>query len=75
MLRNESNEGLPESLRFAFAAFGTLPTELGNLSKLSSLVLSDSFFTGDIPSELGRLSLLGKPRFKRGQIGYAWHRL
>ena len=59
---DEPNNCLPESLRFDNAASGPLPTELGNLSKLSSLVLTDSYVTGDIPSELGRLSLLGKPR-------------
>ena len=39
---------------------GELPPELGNLSKLKKLMVTDSNLTGSIPSELGRLSNLGE---------------
>ena len=37
---------------------GTIPAELGNLSNLSALVLSDSGLSGKIPAELGNLANL-----------------
>jgi Leucine-rich repeat (LRR) protein len=46
---------------------GTIPTELGNLSNLTTLYLYDNELTGSIPTELGNLSNLtittpaGKP--------------
>ena len=37
---------------------GTIPSELGNLSSLASLILRNNQLTGSIPSELGDLSTL-----------------
>ena len=37
---------------------GSIPAELGNLSKLTSLSLHDNALTGSIPAELGNLSSL-----------------
>jgi Leucine-rich repeat (LRR) protein len=34
---------------------GPIPAEIGKLSKLHTLDLSDNFFTGKIPSSLGHL--------------------
>lgn len=39
---------------------GTIPTSLGDLSRLAELRLNDNSLTGGIPSTLGRLSDLGK---------------
>jgi Leucine-rich repeat (LRR) protein len=38
---------------------GSLPSEIGNLSLLESLGLSENELTGTIPSELYRLTNLG----------------
>ena len=40
------------------ALTGTLPTDLGNLSKLEGLYLNGNSLSGAIPSELGALSIL-----------------
>ena len=37
---------------------GDIPTELGNLSNLETLVLNENQLTGEIPTELGSLSNL-----------------
>ena len=37
---------------------GTIPTELGNLSELQSLVMSGNDLTGAVPAEIGNLSRL-----------------
>ena len=39
---------------------GTLPSEIGTLTKLRNLLLEDLDLTGTIPTELGNLSDLGK---------------
>jgi hypothetical protein len=41
---------------------GTLPSEIDALSNLRSLLLAGMGLTGMIPTELGNLSALGKPR-------------
>ena len=40
---------------------GTIPPELGNLTKLSSLNLANNRLSGSIPTELGRLNALRPP--------------
>ena len=35
---------------------GEIPTELGNLSNLTTLSLNENQLTGEIPTELGNLS-------------------
>ena len=39
---------------------GDIPSELGLLTKLSTLELHGNELTGIVPTELGNLSLLGK---------------
>jgi hypothetical protein len=36
----------------------TIPTEIGKLVSLTTLVLSNNHFVGNIPTELGRLTVL-----------------
>lgn len=62
MFHDDANDFLAEIVKFEYTSYGELPTELGNLSNLRKLYLSDNSFTGTIPSELGRLSHLGKQR-------------
>ena len=42
---------------------GTLPSEIGALTKLRELYLAGNLLIGDIPSELTMLSLLGTYHF------------
>jgi hypothetical protein len=44
---------LPENLHIS----GHIPSEIGNLSQLTSLILESTFY---LPSEIGMLSKLGK---------------
>lgn len=40
---------------------GTLPSEIGTMTNLRSLLIEGLGLTGTIPTELGNLSALGKP--------------
>lgn len=52
---------ITEKLRiFELGLDGTLPTEIGSLTKLTELRLSHLNINGNIPSELGMLSNLSK---------------
>ena len=43
--------------------FGKLPTELGLLTHMRQLYLSENNFDGVVPSELGFMSILGELSF------------
>ena len=58
---------------------GEIPAELGNLTNLEVLILSDNDLTGEIPAELGNLTNLIKVRLENnpltGVIPQGWVRL
>lgn len=47
---------------------GTMPTELGLLTKLTDLKVAHTYMTGTIPSELGRLNMLAHGWFHGTQL-------
>ena len=47
---------------------GTIPTELGLLTRLTSLVLTETRLTGTIPSELGLLTKLRVLQLEKNQL-------
>jgi hypothetical protein len=50
----------PEMIDIEGSTDGNLSTEIGHLSKLKSFALKNTLVKGSIPSELGRLSNLGR---------------
>jgi hypothetical protein len=52
----------PEDLRLLQLS-GTIPTEIGLLSRLTLFHILGENLLGTIPSEIGRLTMLGKPTF------------
>ena len=48
-----------EAFRFYNVRPGTIPSEIGRLSKLRKLILENGVITGSVPTELGGLFQLG----------------
>ena len=63
------NEDRVATLQLEFTNLnGSIPSELGNLSELTSLNLNSNELSGSIPSELGNLSKLTELFFKFNQL-------